>query len=986
MEPTVLKHTNDVAEEFNACPSSCQVFEKIASETVSTANNFENFGARNKQRELRVCTWNIEGLTDVKLEEVNCYMRRHGIDVCCLQETRAKDSAYYTTESGNLLIMSGSTEAEASHAGVGFIIAKDTKHHVKKFCQISSRLASVTLKVRGGSFSICNVYAPHNLKDSSLKEAFYDELNKHWQRLRGQGGRCIFGDMNARLGEARPGEEDVLGEFCFGREAIFKVDLPNRDLLMEFCYSNTLVVANTHSNHPVEQRVTYRELDVKPMDDVTPEKFSMLDLLVIPADSLHDVISVCSDRFATLSSQHFPVIAALRTCVDYRQKQTKAKAMDWSVLGDNKVQKELVDKSNKHGKPLIENLDAAWRSMCQQGLKVAEELLPMKKPKANKPWISESTLELIELKRQARTSNSWTRERELNKKIKREAKNDRARWLMDLSSHGDWKALRFLRKGIAHQQGRLKNISGDIVPSDERADTLAEYFETVQWKIRDTTLNDQQRPCLRPTLPISVQAFTESELRRAIKKMKSGKSCKAGDLPVEYFKALASGNGLSGVLELCNACLAQKKVPTEWSSADVAAIFKKGDPSLCENYRPISLQTVCNKILMSMIKQRLLDGGVEEHIWPSQFGFRRAYSTEDAIYIARRRVELAKAQRHGQVSLLALDWAKAFDSINVDSLVDALRRFGVPADLLDFIKILLNERNFRVQDCGTTSQARPQRSGISQGCTLSPLLFIMVMSVLLDDAVSMLSPEASEAYLRGDLSDIVYADDTLLIGVSDKHLSEYLNAVKLAGDLYGMQLHMGKLQLLPIQCNPVVGLPGEAPLQPKRRMDYLGSTLSDDVHDAHELVRRIALAKADFIALNNVWHRSSLTWKGKLRIFESLVESKLLYSLNSICLTQAQEKKLDGFQARCLRAIIGVKPSYISRVSNKEVLEKCCHKKATELLKIRQLKLLEKIKESREGHPLRVVTFSRGSFLRPATDEYVRRVGRPHKEWLKSLL
>ena len=58
----------------------------------------------------------------------------------------------------------------------------------------------------------------------------------------------------------------------------------------------------------------------------------------------------------------------------------------------------------------------------------------------------------------------------------------------------------------------------------------------------------------------------------------------------------------------------------------------------------------------------------------------------------------------------------------------------------------------------------------------------MAMSVLLSDATAMLSPSAESAYQRGDLSDVVYADDTLLISVSSSHLEEYLLAVAAAGE------------------------------------------------------------------------------------------------------------------------------------------------------------------------------------------------------------
>ena len=84
-------------------------------------------------------------------------------------------------------------------------------------------------------------------------------------------------------------------------------------------------------------------------------------------------------------------------------------------------------------------------------------------------------------------------------------------------------------------------------------------------------------------------------------------------------------------------------------------IFKKGDPALPEKYRPICLTPATYCVYASIIKQRLLDAGLDERLWRSQFGFRRGRSTQDAIYVARRHIELACAQRTGRVSLLALD-------------------------------------------------------------------------------------------------------------------------------------------------------------------------------------------------------------------------------------------------------------------------------------------------------------------------------------------
>ena len=69
-------------------------------------------------------------------------------------------------------------------------------------------------------------------------------------------------------------------------------------------------------------------------------------------------------------------------------------------------------------------------------------------------------------------------------------------------------------------------------------------------------------------------------------------------------------------------------------------IFKKKDPSLCDNYRPISILSIAYKIFASMLKERLLDAGLDARLWASQFGFRRERSTHDAVFVARRRIEV----------------------------------------------------------------------------------------------------------------------------------------------------------------------------------------------------------------------------------------------------------------------------------------------------------------------------------------------------------
>ena len=130
-----------------------------------------------------------------------------------------------------------------------------------------------------------------------------------------------------------------------------------------------------------------------------------------------------------------------------------------------------------------------------------------------------------------------------------------------------------------------------------------------------------------------------------------------------------------------------------------------------------------------------------------------------------------------------------------------------------------------------------------------------------------------------------------------------------------------------------------------------------------------------------VWKHSSLHWTRKLEIYKALIESKLMYSLSCLCLSVADRCRLDGFRNRCLRRILGIPPAFISRVSNAEVRRQAhCHA-ATDLLLHRQLLLFGKAFRSPPDSPMHSNSFIPGT-LQPVTNAYVRRVGRPRREWI----
>ena len=109
------------------------------------------------------------------------------------------------------------------------------------------------------------------------------------------------------------------------------------------------------------------------------------------------------------------------------------------------------------------------------------------------------------------------------------------------------------------------------------------------------------------------------------------------------------------------------------------------------------------------------------------------------------------------------------------------------------------------------------------------------------------------------------------------------------------------------------------------------------------------------------------------------VVQKLLYSLESAWLNKALLHKLDGFFARCLRQILKISHSYISRVSNKYVLQQFQAPALSSILLQRQLLLFGEIARLPNEDVVRQTVFhENGINIKLALD---KRRGRPRKVW-----
>ena len=151
----------------------------------------------------------------------------------------------------------------------------------------------------------------------------------------------------------------------------------------------------------------------------------------------------------------------------------------------------------------------------------------------------------------------------------------------------------------------------------------------------------------------------------------------------------------------------------------IVSVEKPGkDPSLAANYRPISLLSVCYKLLERLALQRI-SPAVEGLLSPDQAGFRKCRSTCDQVAALTTFIENG-FQQNLKTGAVFLNLTAAYDTVWHTGLLCKLSE-SMPYWFTRLVGLLLRDRRFRVDMGNDTSSWRPQRNGLPQALSLHRL-------------------------------------------------------------------------------------------------------------------------------------------------------------------------------------------------------------------------------------------------------------------------
>ena len=155
------------------------------------------------------------------------------------------------------------------------------------------------------------------------------------------------------------------------------------------------------------------------------------------------------------------------------------------------------------------------------------------------------------------------------------------------------------------------------------------------------------------------------------------------------------------------------------------------------------------------------------------------------------------------------------------------------------------------------SSCREQRSGIRQGCTLCPLLFILRQTVLLHDV-------EKECLRRHPLSvtpqipffDVEFADDTVLIGKTQEDMQTLLLLVQAEAAKYNLHLNFDKTEPILYNSEASIYFQDGSQVQQVSSLVYLGGLIEHTGKPGPEVRRGLGEARVVFQNLKRVWRHA----------------------------------------------------------------------------------------------------------------------------------
>ena len=290
----------------------------------------------------------------------------------------------------------------------------------------------------------------------------------------------------------------------------------------------------------------------------------------------------------------------------------------------------------------------------------------------------------------------------------------------------------------------LLDKDGNLVTEDlEKAEILNNHFASV-FTVEDTSSIPTLDTNSNNLILLEDINITNEIISKNLKELNISKATGPDGINAKILRELA--DQITPVLKLLyEQSLSEGKLPHQWKEGNVIALFKKGSKRSANNYRPVSLTSICCKILEKIIRNSIIKSLDEQGlIHKDQHGFRggRSCTTQllEVMELWTRWFDLGLPWNS-----IYTDFAKAFDSVPHQRLLHKIHAYGIRGKIFKWVEDFLNNRSQRVTIGSKQSNWQPVTSGIPQGSVLGPILFTIFindMPAIVESTMKLFADEA----------------------------------------------------------------------------------------------------------------------------------------------------------------------------------------------------------------------------------------------------
>ena len=549
----------------------------------------------------------------------------------------------------------------------------------------------------------------------------------------------------------------------------------------------------------------------------------------------------------------------------------------------------LNDMINNITEPLI-GAGKKWKSSTKRNSKFSEE-----------------TKNFMEKRRNLKTPTTAKEKieaTELNKLIRKKQRND-------LRKHKATTIQRVIEQGksfkMAKRQlnrGRLQFTSvleedGTLTTDRER---IVERSREFYKKLYSSTRQEPPEADIEQQFEgfPNIKAW---EVKSAVKQSKKGKAPGPDNITIDLIDA--AGDIINDKLAtLFNECLIQSKVPEIWNEAIIILLHKKGDQKNISNYRPISLLNNIYKLFTKIITNRITRT-LDENQPREQAGFRRGFSTIDHLHAVNQLIEKCAEYKIPLVVGL-VDYNKAFDSVEIPDVIEALQEQGVDPVYVNVLKHIYKQAKSFIRLHKDSKPFQVSR-GVRQGDTSSPKLF----TACLEKVFRKLNWSRRGILIDGEyLSHLRFADDIIIFTRNIAELHEMLQELNQASLEVGLSMNFKKTKIM---CNKHAEDTNRKITIDNNEIEevdhyiYLGQRISmQTASKEHEIKRRITLGWQAFGRASAIFKNKEIPTCLKRQVYNQCIIPTVTYGSETWNLTKIQTMKLRSMQRAHERIMLNI--------------------------------------------------------------------------------